>query len=65
MPDTEAYEEPLAVQVCDGEVVLSTPNGPFGVSLTASAAARTAENLAEAARRALGGQASQLTGARD
>lgn len=64
MSDTRAYEEPLAVEVCDGEVVLTTPNGPFGVSLTAAAAALTAEELAAAAR-ALGDHASQPTGMRD
>ena len=65
MAGTNAYEKPLSVEVYDGEVVLRTSEGPFSASLTAEAAAKTAENLAEAAREALRYQASQAGAARD
>lgn len=47
----EAYEEPLGVEAFDGEVVITGP-GRVGVSLTASAAAQTAQRLAAAAEAA-------------
>jgi len=59
MSTTEAYAQPLSVEVCEGEVVLRAANGPFSVSLTAAAAAKTAEGLAQAAKVALSHQASQ------
>ena len=62
---TKAYEQPLAVEVCDGEVVLRTEDGPFAVSLTANAAALTARELAGAAERARGGHASHTEVVRD
>jgi hypothetical protein len=62
---TKAYEHPLSVEVCEGEVVLRSDEGPFAVALTADAAAQTAEQLAKAARAARGGQASQTVVARD
>jgi hypothetical protein len=65
MADTNAYDKPLTVEVCEGEVVLSTPSGPFGISLTADAAARTAHDLATAAKLAMSRQASQGTDVRD
>ena len=65
MTATNAYEQPLSVEVWDGEVVLRAEAGPFAVSLTPDAAARTAEELAEAAQRARIAQASQTTDARD
>jgi len=65
MTVTQAYEHPLSVEVWDGEIVLRTPEGPFGVSLTAAAAAKTAEDLAEAARSALNDQVSQVSVERD
>lgn len=61
MAGTNAYEKPLSVEVFDGEVVLSTPEGPFSASLTAAAAAETAEHLAAAARAAFDHQPSQET----
>lgn len=48
--DTEALDEPLSVEICDGEVVLIAPGRPFGVSLTGRAALRTGEALSEAAK---------------
>lgn len=65
MTATSAYDRPLAIEVFDGEVVLRSPEGPFGVSLTAAAAAKTAEDLAVAARQALADQESQTGGLRD
>jgi len=44
----DAYEDPLAVETYEGEVVITGP-GRIGVSLTASAAAQTARRLAAAA----------------
>lgn len=49
MASTRAYDKPLSVEVFDGEVVIRAENGPMGVSLTPSAAAQTAQQLAEAA----------------
>ena len=46
------YEQPLDIDIHDGEVVILGP-GPLGVALTAEAAAQTARRLAEAAGRAL------------
>ena len=65
MAGTNAYEKPLSVEVYDGEVVLRTSEGPFSASLTAEAAAKTAHDLAEAARAALSHQASQEAISRD
>ena len=65
MAGTNAYEKPLSVEVYEGEVVLRTTEGPFSASLTAAAAAQTAEDLAKAAKLALGDQASQDTVSRD
>lgn len=65
MAGTNAYEKPLSVEVYDGEVVLRTTEGPFSASLTAAAAAKTAQDLAEAAKAALNHQASQETTSRD
>lgn len=65
MVSTNTYEKALSVQVYDGEVVLSTPEGPFSASLTPAAAARTAEVLAEAAKSALADQESQDRTERD
>jgi len=65
MKATNAYDQPLSVEVYEGEVVLRTGDGPFAVSLTPDAAAKTAEGLAEAAERARTDQASQTTVARD
>jgi hypothetical protein len=65
MADLEAYAKPLAAEVYNGEVVLRTASGPFAVSLTPLAAAQTARNLAEAARIAMGNQASQPIDGRD
>lgn len=48
--NTEAFDEPLSVEMCDGEVVLTARGRPFGVSLTGHAALRTGEALSEAAR---------------
>lgn len=59
MASTQAYEKPLSVEVYDGEVVISSTEGPFSVSLTAAAAARTAESLRQAAKAALADQESQ------
>lgn len=59
MVGTAAYEKPLSVEVYDGEVVLRSTEGPFSASLTPAAAAKTAEDLAEAARVACRNQASQ------
>lgn len=59
MAGINAYEKPLLVEVFQGEVVISTSEGPFSASLTPVAAARTAEILAEAAKSALGPHASQ------
>lgn len=59
MVGTGAYQKPLSVEVCDGEVVLRSTEGPFCASLTPAAAAKTAEYLAEAARAAVHNQASQ------
>lgn len=44
----EAYRDPLGVETFDGEVVITGP-GRIGISLTAGAAAQTAERLAAAA----------------
>ena len=65
MDVTRAYEQPLAVEVCDGEVVLRSEDGPFAVSLTANAAGLTARDLAAAAEHARGPQASQTDVVRD
>jgi hypothetical protein len=65
MAGTNAYEKPLSVEVYEGEVVLRTSEGPFCASLTAEAAAKTAQDLAEAARAALSHQASQEATSRD
>jgi len=65
MPTLEAYAEPLSVEVCEGEVVLRAVNGPFSVSLTAAAAAKTAKGLAKAAKAALSHHASQEDAGRD
>jgi len=62
---TKAYEKPLAVEIFDGEVVLRATDGPFSASLTAAAAAKTAEDLAEAARTAFACQTSQVRTVRD
>ena len=47
--DTDALDKPLSVEICDGEVVLSVPDRPFGVSLTGRAALETCEALCQAA----------------
>ena len=65
MSITQAYEQQLYVEVCDGEVVLRSEDGPFAVSLTAQAAALTARELAAAAERARAPQASQTDAVRD
>jgi len=65
MAGPNAYDKPLSVEVYDGEVVLSATDGPFSVSLTALAAAKTAENLAKAAKIAFSDQASQDSTSRD
>ena len=65
MMPTNAYEEPLVVEVFDGDIVMRTGEGPFAVSLTPTAAAKTAENLARAARTIEPVQASQTTVSRD
>lgn len=59
MVGTTAYQKPLCVEVFDGEVVLRSAEGPFSASLTPAAAAKTAEDLAKAARVAIRHQASQ------
>lgn len=64
MAVTDAYEQPLSVEVCEGEIVLRAVNGPFGISLTPAAAEKTAADLAAAARAAQR-QASQDAGDRD
>jgi hypothetical protein len=48
--NTEAFDEPLEVKVCDGEVVLIARRRPFSVSLTARAALKTGEALSDAAK---------------
>ena len=48
--DTDALDEPLDVEICDGEVVLIAPGRPFGLSLTGRAALTTGEALSKAAR---------------
>jgi hypothetical protein len=65
MADTRAYDEPLTVEVFEGEIVLRASSGPFGVSLTASAALQTAERLGEAANAIISNQPSQMTTERD
>jgi len=65
MAGTNAYEKPLSVEVVDGEVVLRSSEGPLSASLTAEAAAKTAQDLAEAAKTALAHQASQEAISRD
>lgn len=62
---TTAYEKPLSVEVYDGEVVIRSTEGPFGVSLTASAAASTAKALASAAEAAMATQSSHTDTSRD
>jgi hypothetical protein len=62
---TKAYDEPLSVEICEGEIVLTTKDGPVGISLTPSAAAKTAEQLATVAQIALKGQASHDVTVRD
>jgi hypothetical protein len=47
----KTYDQPLDVDVYEGEVVIFGP-GPAGIALTANAAAETAARLTEAARRA-------------
>ncbi|HZZ70238.1 MAG TPA: hypothetical protein VFE18_18865 [Phenylobacterium sp.] len=64
MSDTKAYDTPLSVEVVDEEVVLRSPDGPVGVSLTAAAATETARRLIEAADLATR-QASQVSSVRD
>jgi hypothetical protein len=59
MVSTTAYQKPLSVEVYDGEVVLRSTEGPFSAALTPAAAAKTAADLAEAARTAVRAQASQ------
>lgn len=44
------YEEPLEVEIYEGEVVITGPAGGF--ALTSEAAAQTAMRLAQAARQA-------------
>lgn len=65
MAGMNAYEKPLLVEVFQGEVVISTSEGPFSASLTPGAAAKTAEILAEAAKSAVVSHASQDGVARD
>ena len=64
MSNGQPYAKPLAVEVFDGEVVVTASDGPLGISLTADAAAETAERLAVAAQLARQHQGSQ-TGASD
>lgn len=52
MARTHAYDRPLTIEVIDGEVVMLSPDGPLGISLTPDAAAQTAAALAAAARTA-------------
>lgn len=59
-----AFDRALCVEVYDGEVVIRSADGPTGLSLTARAAAETAEQLAKAARIAAL-QASQTSAVRD
>jgi len=59
MSVTTAYDKPLIVEVCEGEVVIRAADGPTGFSLTPEAAARTAEQLVDAAMEAIEAQASQ------
>lgn len=47
-----AYDEPLDVEICEGEVVVTAPRGAVAVSLTVEAAAETARRLEEAVRQA-------------
>jgi hypothetical protein len=49
---TDAYDQPLSVEVFDGEVVVRAATGPMAIALTPRAAAATAEQLAQAAERA-------------
>jgi hypothetical protein len=49
MTVTKAYDQPLCVEICEGEIVIRARDGPLGISLTADAAAKTAEQLAAAA----------------
>jgi hypothetical protein len=64
MSNDRPYAKPLAVQVFDGEVVITASDGPLGISMTAEAAAETAERLAAAAQLAREHQGSH-TGAVD
>ena len=52
MKSLQAFDEPLTVQVTEGEVVITGP-GSVAVSLTPSAAAESAKVLARAAEQAL------------
>jgi hypothetical protein len=53
--NTEAFDEPLSVEICDGEVVLIAQGHPFGVSLRGSAAVKTGEALGKAGKQLLEG----------
>jgi hypothetical protein len=53
--NTEAFDEPLSVEICDGEVMLIAKGRAFGISLTGSAALKTGEALAQAGKEVLEG----------
>ena len=51
--NTETFDEPLEVKICDGEVVMAAHGRPFSVALTARAALKTGQALSDAAKRVL------------
>lgn len=50
MSHSQPYAKPFAVEVFDGEVVITANDGPLGISLTPDAAEETAHRLSAAAR---------------
>ena len=51
-PHLGAYDEPLAVEALEGEVVLTSQSGSVAVALTPAAALETARRLKAAAEQA-------------
>jgi len=51
-PHLGAYDQPLAVEALDGEVVLTSQSGAVAVALTPDAALETARRLQRAAEQA-------------
>jgi len=50
MPESDAYREPLRVEVFEDFVVIAAPEGPAIIALTPEAALESAERISEAAR---------------